>query len=61
MMSARKLLKYKMDNQVPTFVGPPNNTLYIADKHHLSSALFEAELPNAHHILERALYVLWAP
>lgn len=56
-MTAKELHSYKLDNQVPVFVGPPGHTMYISDKHHLSTAMFEAELELPDHMLHRALYV----
>jgi hypothetical protein len=55
-MNARELLEFKLKNLVPTFVGP-DKRMYISDKHHMSTALFEAELQFQDHMLHRASYV----
>jgi hypothetical protein len=55
-MNARELLNFKLKNLVPTFVGP-DKRMYISDKHHMSTALFEAELQFRDHMLHRASYV----
>jgi len=46
---------YLSNSHVPVIVGP-NNTLYITDNHHLSFALFEANLVMDHPRLHRAMY-----
>lgn len=49
-----ELMKYLFKQKVPTVIGP-NGGFYITDKHHLSSAMFDANLKDFSGINNRVL------